>query len=83
MSFRAEYTVEPLIDNPDDSPHALAAYDAASKHDDVAVAWGVGSTSIEGDKASVLAAVGDATRLAFEHGAIRVTVQVVDLDHAG
>jgi uncharacterized protein YqgV (UPF0045/DUF77 family) len=74
MHARAEFTVEPFVDgNP--GPHVLAAVDAA-RAAGVEPDIGPFATVIEGEPATITAAVGSILEAARAAGAERVSIHI-------
>jgi len=72
--YRAEFMVEPFIEG-SLGPSVLAAIDAVTGHG-FKPQVGAFGTTISGDAATVIGALGDMLSAAMDAGATRVTVQV-------
>jgi uncharacterized protein YqgV (UPF0045/DUF77 family) len=73
MALRVEFTVEPFVEG-SPGPHVDAAVAAAREHG-LDVDFGPFGSTIEGDDATVLAAIDAVVRAAVGAGASRVSVQ--------
>ena len=73
MALRVEFTVEPFVEG-SPGPHVDAAL-AAARDKGLEVDFGPFGSTIEGDDATVLAAVDAIVRAAVGAGATRVSVQ--------
>jgi uncharacterized protein YqgV (UPF0045/DUF77 family) len=77
MSCRAEFIIEPFEEG-SPGPHVMAAIDAIRAHG-FEPEMGPFGTSIEGDRAAVIAAIQEMLSTASTSGASRVTLHL-DLD---
>ena len=73
MALRVEFTVEPFVEG-SPGPHVDAAL-AAARGQGLEVDFGPFGSTIEGDDATVLAAIDAIVRAAVGAGATRVSVQ--------
>ena len=74
MSCRAEFIIEPFEEG-SPGPHVIAAVDAVRAHG-FEPEMGPFGTSIEGDRAAVIAAVQEMLSTASKSGASRVTLHL-------
>lgn len=74
MSCRAEFIIEPFEEG-SPGPHVMAAIDAVRAHG-FEPEMGPFGTSIEGDRAAVIAAIEEMLSTASKSGASRVTLHL-------